>query len=163
MKKTFRLLPTRSQLPSTVLNFTAKPRGSRAVSGKFPDMIHAFKPDPVTNRQEAWRFFDFVAAHPESILGVRRHEVEEAPGLLAVGHRVGLEGVDHVRELDKSPWGIPANYREMEGSGVNTYKLVNDQGVAHLCKFHFIPKICTANSHSGKLPAAMLSYRSLVA
>ena len=32
----------------------------------------------------------------------------------------------------KSPWGIPANYREMEGSGVNTYKLVNDEGVAHL-------------------------------
>ena len=33
MKKTLRLLPTRSQLPSTVLNLTAKPRGSRAVSG----------------------------------------------------------------------------------------------------------------------------------
>lgn len=28
----------------------------------------------------------------------------------------------------------------MEGSGVNTYKLVNDQGAAHLCKFHFQPK-----------------------
>ncbi|NEL27598.1 MAG: catalase, partial [Xanthomonas perforans] len=40
----------------------------------------------------------------------------------------------------KSPWGIPANYREMEGSGVNTYKLVNDQGEAVLCKFHWIPK-----------------------
>jgi hypothetical protein len=33
MKKTLRLLPTRSQLPSTVLNLIAKPRGSRAVSG----------------------------------------------------------------------------------------------------------------------------------
>ena len=75
---------------------------------KFPDMIHAFKPDPVTNRQEPWRFFDFIAAHPES-----------------------LHMVTHL----KSPWGIPANYREMEGSGVNTYKLVNDEGVAHLCKF----------------------------
>ena len=80
---------------------------------KFPDMIHAFKPDPVTNRQEAWRFFDFVAAHPESI---------------------------HMVTHLKSPWGIPANYREMEGSGVNTYKLVNDQGEAVLCKFHWIPK-----------------------
>jgi catalase len=40
----------------------------------------------------------------------------------------------------KSPWGIPANYREMEGSGVNTYKLVNAEGVAHLCKFHWVPK-----------------------
>ena len=40
----------------------------------------------------------------------------------------------------KSPWGIPATYREMEGSGVNTYKLVNDEGVAHLVKFHWVPK-----------------------
>src|SRR5919106_1563507 len=80
---------------------------------KFPDMIHAFKPDPVTNRQEAWRFYDFVMHHPESL---------------------------HMVTWVKSPWGIPANYREMEGSGVNTYKLVNDQGVAHLVKFHWQPK-----------------------
>jgi catalase len=40
----------------------------------------------------------------------------------------------------KSPWGIPADYRHMEGSSVNTYKLVNDQGVAHLCKFQWVPK-----------------------
>ena len=32
MKKTGRLLPTRSQLPSSVLNLTANPRGSRAAS-----------------------------------------------------------------------------------------------------------------------------------
>ena len=32
MKKTGRSLPTRSQLPSSVLNLTAKPRGSRATS-----------------------------------------------------------------------------------------------------------------------------------
>ena len=80
---------------------------------KFPDMIHAFKPDPVTNRQEAWRFYDFIAMHPESL---------------------------HMVTWLKSPWGIPANYREMEGSGVNTYKLVNAEGVAHLCKFHWVPK-----------------------
>ena len=29
---------------------------------KFPDMVHAFKPDPVTNRQEPGRIFDFVPA-----------------------------------------------------------------------------------------------------
>lgn len=40
----------------------------------------------------------------------------------------------------KSPWGIPADYRHMQGSSVNTYKLVNDQGVAVLCKFSFEPK-----------------------
>src|SRR3712207_4949029 len=80
---------------------------------KFPDMIHAFKPDPVSNRQEPCRFYDFIAQHPESL---------------------------HMLTWVKSPWGIPANYREMEGSGVNTYKLVNEQGVAHLVKFHFVPK-----------------------
>ena len=80
---------------------------------KFPDMIHAFKPDPVTNRQEPWRFFDFVMHHPEAL---------------------------HMVTWVKSPWGIPADYRHMEGSGVNTYKLVNDEGIAHLVKFHWVPK-----------------------
>jgi catalase len=80
---------------------------------KFPDMIHAFKPDPITNHQEPWRFYDFVSQSPEA-----RHMVTWV----------------------KSPWGIPANYREMEGSGVNTYKLVNDDGIAHLVKFHWQPK-----------------------
>ncbi|ACA17690.1 Catalase [Methylobacterium sp. 4-46] len=93
---------------------------------KFPDMIHAFKPDPVTNRQEAWRFFDFVAQHPESI---------------------------HMVTWLKSPWGIPANYREMEGSGVNTYKLVNDRGEAVLCKFHWIPKQGVRNLTSAQASA----------
>ena len=80
---------------------------------KFPDMIHAFKPDPVTNQQEPWRFYDFICSHPEAL---------------------------HMVTWVKSPWGIPANYREMEGSGVNTYKLVNNQGIAHLVKFHWQPK-----------------------
>ncbi len=80
---------------------------------KFPDMIHAFKPDPVSNRQENWRFYDFVSNSPEAL---------------------------HMVTWVKSPWGIPATYREMEGSGVNTYKLVNDEGVAHLVKFHWVPK-----------------------
>ncbi|MET0745020.1 MAG: catalase, partial [Microvirga sp.] len=80
---------------------------------KFPDMIHAFKPDPVTNRQEPWRFYDFVSQTPEAL---------------------------HMVTWVKSPWGIPATYREMEGSGVNTYKLVNEDGIAHLVKFHWEPK-----------------------
>jgi catalase len=80
---------------------------------KFPDMIHAFKPDPVTNRQEPWRFYDFVQHHPEAL---------------------------HMVTWVKSPWGIPADYRHMEGSSVNTYKLVNDQGEAVLAKFSWVPK-----------------------
>ncbi|MBO1074658.1 catalase [Roseomonas marmotae] len=85
---------------------------------KFPDMIHAFKPDPVTNRQEPWRFYDFVAHHPEAL---------------------------HMVTWVKSPWGIPASYRHMEGSSVNTYKLVNDQGVAHLVKFSWVPRQGVSN------------------
>jgi catalase len=90
---------------------------------KFPDMIHAFKPDPVTNRQEPWRFFDFVMHHPEAL---------------------------HMVTWVQSPWGIPANYRQMEGSSVNTYKLVNDQGVAHLCKFEWVPKLGAKNLTSAQ-------------
>ena len=80
---------------------------------KFPDMIHAFKPDPITNIQDAERFFDFCAASPESF---------------------------HMVTLIYSPWGIPANYRMMQGSGVNTYKWVNKDGEAVLIKYHWEPK-----------------------
>lgn len=38
-----------------------------------------------------------------------------------------------------SPWGIPANYRQMQGSGVNTYKWVNQAGEAVLVKYHWEP------------------------
>ncbi len=38
-----------------------------------------------------------------------------------------------------SPWGIPANYRQMQGSGVNTYKWVNKDGQAVLVKYHWEP------------------------
>src|SRR5699024_1062075 len=39
-----------------------------------------------------------------------------------------------------SPWGIPATYRHMQGSGVNTYKWVNADGDAVLVKYHWEPK-----------------------
>lgn len=80
---------------------------------KFPDMVHAFKPDPITNRQDNARFFDFIANTPESM---------------------------HMITFLLSPWGIPASYRFMEGSGVNTYKWVNAEGVGHLVKYHWVPK-----------------------
>jgi catalase len=85
---------------------------------KFPDMIHAFKPDPVSNRQEPWRFYDFVSLHPEAL---------------------------HMVTWVKSPWGIPADYRHMQGSSVNTYKLVDANGKAVLCKFSFEPKLGVVN------------------
>lgn len=80
---------------------------------KFPDMVHAFKPDPFTNRQSDARFQDFLACTPEST---------------------------HMFTFLFSPWGIPANYRMMQGSGVNTYKWVNAEGNAVLVKYHFEPK-----------------------
>jgi catalase len=80
---------------------------------KFPDLVHAFKPDPVTNRQDARRIFDFLSLTPEAM---------------------------HMVTWLFSPWGIPASYREMRGSGVNTYKMVNAEGQAVLVKYHFRPK-----------------------
>ncbi|MGA0557899.1 catalase [Larkinella sp. VNQ87] len=79
---------------------------------KFPDFIHAFKPDPVTNRQDPNRQFDFISHTPEAL---------------------------HMITFLFSPWGIPANYRHMQGSGVNTYKWVNSEGEAVLVKYHWEP------------------------
>jgi catalase len=80
---------------------------------KFPDLVHAFKPDPVTNRQDGERIFDFISNTPEAM---------------------------HMITFLFSPWGIPANYRQMQGSGVNTYKWVNEEGVGVLVKYHWQPK-----------------------
>jgi catalase len=80
---------------------------------KFPDLVHAFKPDPVTNRQDPRRIFDFISLMPEAM---------------------------HMITWLFSPWGIPASYRQMRGAGVNTYKMVNAEGEAVLVKYHFIPK-----------------------
>lgn len=79
---------------------------------KFPDMVHAFKPDPITNVQDVQRFFDFVSLSPEAT---------------------------HMVTFLFSPWGIPANYRQMQGSGVNTYKWVNQDGEGVLVKYHWEP------------------------
>ncbi|GAB2699276.1 catalase KatX [Mucilaginibacter koreensis] len=79
---------------------------------KFPDLVHAFKPDPVTNRQDGQRIFDFISNTPEAM---------------------------HMITFLFSPWGIPANYRQMQGSGVNTYKMVNKEGTGVLVKYHWEP------------------------
>ncbi|MGV3640901.1 MAG: catalase, partial [Adhaeribacter sp.] len=79
---------------------------------KFPDLIHSQKPDPITNIQSGERIFDFISNTPEST---------------------------HMATFLFSPWGIPANYRQMQGSGVNTYKWVNQDGEAVLVKYHWEP------------------------
>jgi catalase len=80
---------------------------------RFPDVVHALKPDPVTNRQEPNRIFDFMSRTPESL---------------------------HVLTWLFSPRGIPASYRHQDGFGVNTYKMVNAAGDAVLVKFHWKTK-----------------------
>ncbi|HVA31057.1 MAG TPA: catalase [Gaiellaceae bacterium] len=77
---------------------------------KFPDVIHALKPDPVSFRQMPNRIFDFMSLMPESM---------------------------HMLTWLFSPRGIPKNYRTMDGFGVNTYKLVNGRGEGVLVKFHW--------------------------
>ncbi|MCC5574205.1 catalase [Microtetraspora sp. AC03309] len=80
---------------------------------KFPDVIHSLKPDPVTFRQEPNRIFDFMSQTPESM---------------------------HMLVNLFSPRGIPADYRHMQGFGVNTYKWVNEAGETHLVKYHWMPR-----------------------
>ncbi|WP_017604007.1 catalase [Nocardiopsis alkaliphila] len=80
---------------------------------KFPDVIHALKPDPVTFRQEPNRIFDFMSQSPESM---------------------------HMIINLFSPRGIPANYRHQQGFGVNTYKWVNEAGETVLVKYTWMPK-----------------------
>ncbi|CAL9338061.1 catalase [Streptomyces albus] len=80
---------------------------------KFPDVIHALKPDPVSHEQKPARIFDFMSQTPESM---------------------------HMLVNLFSPRGIPADYRHMQGFGVNTYKWVNNEGKTVLVKYHWMPK-----------------------
>ncbi len=81
---------------------------------KFPDMVHAFKPSPLTNgASDPNRVFDFFSNVPEST---------------------------HMLTWLFSDYGIPANYREMVGSGVHAYKWVNEKGEVTYVKYSWKPK-----------------------
>ncbi|MGF1727136.1 catalase [Photobacterium nomapromontoriensis] len=77
---------------------------------KFPDMVHAFKPSPVTNVQDANRVFDFLSTQP---------------------------GATHMLTQVYSNLGVPASYRQMDGFGVHSYKFVNEKGDVNYVKFHW--------------------------
>jgi len=83
---------------------------------KFPDVIHAGKPQPdreIPQAQSAHdTFWDFVSLHTEAT-----HHV-----IWAMSDR-----------------GIPRSYRTMEGFGVHTFRLVNAAGETSLVKFHWKP------------------------
>ncbi|WP_338890215.1 catalase [Rhodococcus sovatensis] len=83
---------------------------------KFPDIIHAGKPQPDIELPQAQSahdsFWDFVSLHTEA--------------------------THHVM-WNMSDRGIPRSYRTMEGFGVHTFRLVNADGETRLVKFHWKP------------------------
>jgi len=82
---------------------------------KFPDLIHAVKPEPDNEMPQAASahdtFWDFISQMPESA---------------------------HMIMWAMSDRALPRSYRMMEGFGVHTFRFVN-QGVSNFVKFHWKP------------------------
>ncbi len=83
---------------------------------KFPDLVHAIKPEPDREIPQATAahdsFWDFVSLQPETT---------------------------HMVMWAMSDRAIPRSYRMMEGFGVHTFRLVNAEDEAKLVKFHWKP------------------------
>jgi catalase len=83
---------------------------------KFPDLIHAVKPEPHNEIPQAQSahdtFWDFVSLTPESA---------------------------HMLMWLMSDRALPRAYATMEGFGVHTFRLVNAEGVSRFVKFHWKP------------------------
>ncbi|MHC0445327.1 catalase [Flavobacterium sp. 3-218] len=105
-------------------------------AAKFPDLIHAVKPEPHNEIPQAASahdtFWDFISLMPESM---------------------------HMIMWVMSDRAIPRSYRMMEGFGVHTFRLVNAQEESVFVKFHWKPKLGThavawdeAQKISGKNP-----------
>jgi len=84
---------------------------------KFPDLIHAAKPEPDRMFPQAQtahdNFWDFISLTPESM---------------------------HMVMWIMSDRTIPRSYRTMEGFGVHTFRLVDAAGKSTFVKFHWKPK-----------------------
>lgn len=85
---------------------------------KFPDLIHAAKPEPDRAFPQAQtahdNFWDFISLTPESM---------------------------HMIMWIMSDRTIPRSFRFMEGFGVHTFRLVNEEGQSTFVKFHWKPKL----------------------
>ncbi len=89
---------------------------------KFPDLVHAVKPEADSEMPQAASahdtFYDFVSLAPET--------------------------AHHLMWL-MSDRGIPRSFATMEGFGVHTFRLVTAEGKARFVKFHWKP---LAGTHS---------------
>jgi len=105
-------------------------------ASKFPDLVHAVKPEPHNEIPQASSahdtFWDFISLMPESM---------------------------HMIMWLMSDRAIPRSYRMMEGFGVHTFRLINDANESVFVKFHWKPKLGThavawdeAQKISGKNP-----------
>ena len=87
---------------------------------KFPDLVHAVKPEPHNGMPQAASahdtFWDFASLMPEST---------------------------HMLMWVMSDRGIPRSLRMMQGFGVHTFRLVNSKNESVFCKFHWKPKFGT--------------------
>lgn len=83
---------------------------------KFPDFVHAVKPEPQTETPQGQSahdsFWDYVSLQPETL-----HNV-----MWAMSDR-----------------GIPRSLRMIEGFGIHTYRMVNAQGKSCFVRFHWKP------------------------
>ncbi len=87
---------------------------------KFPDLIHAAKPEPHFGMPQAASahdtFWDFVSLMPEST---------------------------HMLMWAMSDRALPRSYRMMQGFGVHTFRLVTAEGKSTFVKFHWRPVLGT--------------------
>ncbi|PPL02095.1 catalase [Parapedobacter indicus] len=83
---------------------------------KFPDLVHAVKPEPDNEIPQAASahdtFWDFISLMPESA---------------------------HMIMWLMSDRAIPRSYRMMEGFGVHTFRFINERGESNFVKFHWKP------------------------
>ena len=83
---------------------------------KFPDLVHAVKPEPDNEIPQAASahdtFWDFISQLPES---------------------------SHMIMWLMSDRALPRSYRMMEGFGVHTFRLINAKGESNFVKFHWKP------------------------
>lgn len=83
---------------------------------KFPDLVHAAKPEPHHGMPQAATahdtFWDFASLSPE---------------------------IAHMLMWAMSDRAIPRSYRTMQGFGVHTFRLINAAGESRFVKFHWTP------------------------